>query len=194
MAICKTLWFVKLRGKDNIPNDDGGIVVVSNHPTYLDPVWISIPFRKNLRFMAWDHAFGWPVIGRLIYYLGAFPVKLNSGVTKTAIVESLRSLRGGAALVIFPEGEREFADGRMLEFKTGAVHIALNAGVPILPVSISGGSAVWPQGRRFPRLFRKVTVTYHPAMHLTERPVDTGLDEYLAMLNDRLVSVIASEM
>jgi 1-acyl-sn-glycerol-3-phosphate acyltransferase len=190
--ISKVLWRLRYSGLENVPRHREGLVIVANHQTYLDPVWIAIPIQQDLRFMAWDQAFSWPLIGRVIRYLGAFPVKHRAGVTKSAIVEALRALRSGAALLIFPEGEREFADGKLLEFKSGAVHIALNAKAPVLPVSILGGNEIWPQGRSFPRIFRRVHVTFHPVMHLDEVPSGTELDEHLTELNERLVAVIES--
>ncbi|MBK7513222.1 MAG: 1-acyl-sn-glycerol-3-phosphate acyltransferase [Chloracidobacterium sp.] len=51
--------------------------------------------------------------------------------------------------MIFSEGAREFADGKMLPFKNGAVRLALQAGVPILPVTVSGGSRIWPRSRKY---------------------------------------------
>lgn len=187
----KLLWFIKFRGIENIPDPEiGGIVVISNHPTYFDPAWITMKLRWPLRYMAWDEVFNWRLIGPAIRYLGAFPVRLRSGPAKSTIVEALRSLRGGAALVIFPEGEREFADGKFHEFKSGAIHIALNAGVPILPVSIRGGNSVWPQGQKYPSFFRRVEVIYHPLFELQPKPEDIDLDTYLESLTSRLKEII----
>ena len=142
--------------------------------------------------MAWDQAFEWRFIGPLIRHLGAFPVKHRSVTAKSTIVESLTSLRDGSALVVFPEGEREFADGRLLEFKNGAVHIALHAGVPILPVTIRGGSDVWPQGQKYPKIFRRVEVIFHPAMELPPLPEGDELRDHLDRINDRLEQKIRS--
>jgi len=191
-TISKLCWFLGYRGLENIANLDGSFVLVSNHSTYLDPVWVSIPLHRDLRFMAWDHAFEWPFVGKLIRYLGAFPVKTDRTASKGAIVESLRTLRTGGGLVIFPEGEREFADGEFLEFKPGALHIALNAGVPVLPVSISGGSRVWPQGKKYPSLFRRVVITYHPVQRLPPCPAERDLDAHLDTLNQDLLKTIRS--
>ena len=140
--------------------------------------------------MAWDSVFEWRFIGPMVRHFGAFPVKLRAGPAKSTIVEALRSLRDGAALVIFPEGEREFADGKLHEFKSGAVHIALNAGVPILPVSIRGGNRIWPQGQKYPRFFRRVEIIYHPIIMLKEKPQDVELDDYLKMITSQLEQVI----
>ena len=192
LTISKLCWFLQYRGLENIRKHEGGFVLVSNHPTYLDPVWVSIPVHRDLRFMAWDHAFEWPYVGKLIRYLGAFPVKTDGSASKAAIVESLRTLRSGGVLVIFPEGEREFGDGKLLEFKPGALHIAMNAGVPVLPVSISGGHRVWPQGKKFPGIFHRIKVTFHPVMELPACPPGVDLDEHLEKLNQDLIKTIGS--
>jgi 1-acyl-sn-glycerol-3-phosphate acyltransferase len=194
-AISKLLWFIRFEGKENIPGKrSGGVVVVSNHPTYFDPAWISLPIRKRLRYMAWHQAFEWHFLGPLIRYLGAFPVKHDSKITKSSVVESLRTLRDGAALIIFPEGEREFADGRLLGFKSGAAHIALTAGVPVLPVTVRGGSRVWPQGQKYPRFFRRVVVTYHPLMNIAPPPDNAETDDYIESLNDQIMKAIKSSL
>jgi len=192
--VSKLFWSIRFEGLENIPDPSiGGIVVVSNHPTYFDPAWISVKMSKwRLRYMAWDEAFEWPIIGPAIKYLGAFPVKLRSGPAKSTIVEAIRSLRSGAALVIFPEGEREFANGQLHDFKGGAVHIAMNSGVPILPVSIRGASNVWPQGQKYPRFFQHVDVIYHPLIKPEAKPDDVELDHHLEMLNSRLRTAIES--
>jgi 1-acyl-sn-glycerol-3-phosphate acyltransferase len=189
----KLFWSIRFQGTENIPPaGNGGLVVVSNHATYFDPAWISLKLRRPLRFMAWDKAFEWRFIGPLIRRLGAFPVKLRSGPTKSSIVESLRSLENGAALVIFPEGERAFADGSLHSFKSGAVHIAMSAGVPILPVSIKGGNRVWPQGQRYPRFFRHIEITYHKTISPVHPDSSIDLDQYLEELNLQLMRTIES--
>jgi 1-acyl-sn-glycerol-3-phosphate acyltransferase len=63
--------------------------------------------------------------------------------------------------VIFPEGGRSTDSGSLERFKAGAVRLALEADVPILPVTIKGGNRVWPRGWRLPHL-GKVIITYHP--------------------------------
>ncbi len=142
--------------------------------------------------MAFDRAFEWRLVGPLIKYLGAFPVSMEVGGTLKAMKEAMQALRDGAALTVFPEGAREFADGEMFPFKTGAVRIALQAGVPILPVTIRGGNRIWPQKQRYPRLFRRVEVIYHPLLHVTN---DEKLEphENLEYWTDRLKEIIASQ-
>ena len=134
---------------------ESGLIVVANHQTYFDPFWICFKIHRKFRFMAWDKAFEWFLIGRFIRYLGAFPVSLERGGTVKTLKQTLAALRDGATLVIFPEGSREFSDGKMLEFKTGAARLAIEANVPILPVTVRGGNQVWAQDIKFPRLGKK---------------------------------------
>jgi 1-acyl-sn-glycerol-3-phosphate acyltransferase len=72
-------------------------------------------------------------------------------------------------VVIFPEGGRGRPDGSLVRMKGGAVRMALEAGVPILPVTIRGANRVWPPGRRVPRT-GKVEIIYHPVMHVEQHP------------------------
>ena len=189
--ISKSLWFLRFRGLENIPaKDSGPFILASNHQTYIDPAWICIPVKHDLRFMAFDRAFTWRFIGPLISYLGAFPVSLDTGGTLSAMKSALRALKDGAALVVFPEGERVFADGAMSPFKEGVVRIAAQAGVPILPVTIVGGNRIWPRGQKYPRLFRRVTVVYHPLLHVS----GSDTDENITAWNELLRRSIASAM
>ena len=191
-VISKIFWFIRYHGRENIPRkSSGSFLIAANHQTYADPVWIVLPMRRHLRFMAYDKAFEWRIVGPLIRYLGAFPVSMEVGGTLKAMKESLRALRDGAVLTVFPEGAREFADGEMFGFKTGAVRIALQAGVPILPVTISGGNRIWPQKQRYPRLFRRVEVTYHPLLHVAEDErleIHENLDLWTAKLKEIISS------
>lgn len=168
-TISKAVWFIRYEGRTNIPpNDSPPFIVVANHQTYIDPVWACLPMRRRIRYMAFAPAFEWKFVGSLIRYIGAFPIPHDSRSTIRAMKESIRSLRNGAILTIFPEGAREFSDGEILEFKTGAIRIARQADVPVLPVTIRGGNRIWPQKQKYPRLFRRVTVTYHPLMEIVE--------------------------
>lgn len=139
--------------------------------------------------MAYDRAFEWRFIGPLIAYLGSFPVSPDVGDSLKAMKEALRSLRDGAILTVFPEGGREFADGEMLPFKDGAVRIALQSHVPILPVTISGANRIWPRGQKYPRLFRRVQITYHPVMDIAEDGT-TRKNADLDALTQRLQQII----
>lgn len=165
--ISRAAWRVRFRGVEHIPAA-GGVVIAANHQTYADPFLMSVPVRRPVRYLAWSEAFKWPLAGRAIEVLGAWPIRIERG-NPSAHRRSLRWLRRGGAVMIFPEGGRAFGDGVMLRFKSGAARLALEAGVPVLPVTIRGGHVAWPRGQRWPRAGR-VEIVYHPPRHLAVHP------------------------
>lgn len=170
VRFCSRLLFnIHFEGTENVPLH-GGVIVAANHQTYLDPFWLSIPIKRPTRYLAWSAAFSWPVIGRGLTWLGAWPLAIE-GSDPAAIRRSLQWLRDGGMVVIFPEGGRSTDDGHLERFKAGAVRLALEADVPILPVTIRGGNRVWPRGWRFPRL-SNVEIIYHPLFHTKTAPAE----------------------
>lgn len=194
LAVSRLFWRIEYHGTENIPqNLKTGLLVAPNHQTYFDPFWVCVPIKRKYRFMAWEQAFEWFLIGDLIRYFGAFPINLERG-SKEALKEALKSLRSGAALVVFPEGAREFSDGKPLPFKSGAVKIAMAAGVPILPVTIRGGNGIWAQDMKLPHP-GKVEIFYHPIMEVPPAPAG-GEEEHLHVkkLNEKLQEIIKSKL
>lgn len=189
LLIGKLFFRLQYHGRSQIPAENSkGLIVVSNHQTYLDPFFISAPINRKMRFMAWDEAFRWRFSDRLLRMLGAFPVSLKRGGTFRAMVRSMELLKKGETLMIFPEGSREFSDGKLLPFKTGAARLSLETSVPILPVTIKGGNLVWSQDHKYPRP-RKIEIFYHPVFH-PERGASE--DDQAAKLTEKLREIIAS--
>jgi 1-acyl-sn-glycerol-3-phosphate acyltransferase len=167
LGLSKLLWRTRYTGMENVPLK-GGVVIAANHQTYVDPFWVGLPIKRPMRFLAWDEAFDWPVVGKLMQLFGAWPLQIE-GSDPTAIRRSLQWLKGGGAVVIFPEGARCKPSGELERFKNGAVRLAMEANVPVLPVTIRGGHRVWPKGRKLPRL-NNVEVIYHPLRTITPQP------------------------
>lgn len=163
--ISRVFWKLEHIGVENIPKD-GAVIIAANHQSYLDPFWLSLPVKRPLRYLAWSVALNWPVLGRMVRSLGAWPLHVE-GSDPAAIRRTLHWLRNGGAIVIFPEGARGNPDGSMVRFKGGAIRMALEAGVPILPVTIRGANRVWPSGRRLPGL-GKVDVIFHPIYEVNQ--------------------------
>ena len=160
-------WHLEHKGVENIPTDTG-LIVAANHQSYGDPFWLSVPIKRPVRYLAWSQAFSWPVVGKAIELLGAWPLQIE-GSDPAAIRRSLTWLRERGVVVIFPESARGLPDGSMTRMKGGAVRMALEAGVPILPVTIRGANRVWPANKIFPRPGR-VVITYHPVFYVEQRP------------------------
>lgn len=165
----RLIWNIQFSGVENVPLT-GGVIVAANHQTYLDPFWLSIPIKRPTRYLAWSVAFNWPLVGPALRWLGAWPLTIE-GSDPAAIRRSLQWLRDGGAVVIFPEGARSTDKGELDRFKVGAVRLALEADVPILPVTIRGGNRIWPRGWRLPRP-GKVEVIYHPLFRTKASPAE----------------------
>lgn len=194
LLVSKIFWRIEYHGTENIPQSlTRGLLVVANHQTYFDPFWLCFPIHRKFRFMAWDAATEWFFVGKTIRFLGAFPVSLKGKGARRAMVEALRSLRDGATLIIFPEGSREFSDGKLLPFKAGAVRIAIEAGVPIMPVSIRGANKVWAQDIKFPRP-HKVELFYHPIVEIPQLPENMPEHQLAVEITEKLKKIIESKL
>lgn len=157
-GLCRLYFGLELHGIDRIPRT-GPVLITPNHQTYADPPLITIPVLRPVYYMAWSRLFAIPAFGWFIRRLRAFPVDIESADAR-ATREAVRLLQSGEAVMIFPEGERTH-DGAIRRFKPGAFRLAVSLGVPVLPVTITGGHDAWPPGRWVPRP-RRITITYHP--------------------------------
>jgi 1-acyl-sn-glycerol-3-phosphate acyltransferase len=184
------LWRLEHKGVENIPQNSG-LIVAANHQSYGDPFWLAIPIKRPIRFLAWSEVFSWPVVGKAIKLLGAWPLNVEGG-DPAAIRRSLTWLRDSGAIVIFPEGGRGLPDGSMVRMKGGAVRMALEAGVPILPVTIRGANRVWPANQLFPRP-GKVEITYHPVVHVKQLPGEER-GAFARRETERLAEIIRSAL
>lgn len=178
---------VRFEGIHRIPTS-GPLIIVPNHVTYADPVLVTIPVRRPVYYMAWNALFEIPGLAWLIRRLRAFPVEIESADPRAAR-EAARLLQASEAVMIFPEGGRS-PDGRLQRFKPGAFRLACSLGVPVLPVTITGGHESWPPGRMLPRPGR-LAITYHAVV-----PPPTGRDLKAAarLLTSQVREVVASAL
>jgi 1-acyl-sn-glycerol-3-phosphate acyltransferase len=159
LFLSRALFKIKFHGLEHIPKD-GACIITPNHLTYADPIWITIPIYRRVRYMAWSRPFEIPLLGWVMRLFGAFPVKVESTDTY-AQREAIDLLKRGFALVIFPEGGRS-KNGKLMPFKAGAFRLAMTHGIPILPVTIHEGAyKIWPVHKTFPRP-GDLTITFHP--------------------------------
>mgnify|MGYP000787403163 CR=1 FL=1 len=123
----------RVRGKRHLWRR-GSAILVSNHWALTDPILIALICPRIIHYMAKKELFDIKGLGPLITALGAFPVD-RSKADINAIKLSLKAVRDGRKLLIFPEGTTRHKEGD--EAKEGAARIALKTGAPILPIYIS---------------------------------------------------------
>ncbi|MBI4583490.1 MAG: 1-acyl-sn-glycerol-3-phosphate acyltransferase [Planctomycetes bacterium] len=128
----------------------GGVVLGSNHQSFLDPCLVGVALGRHLSYLARESLFRIPALGRLIRSLNAFPVARESQAPRQGIEISLKILAAGRALVLFPEGTRT-ATGRLGPMKRGVSLLARQSGCPVVPIYLDGAFHVWPRQRLLPR-------------------------------------------
>lgn len=164
VRIFTTLAFdLKVYGVRNIPRQ-GGVLIVSNHQSLLDPMLLGARVPRAMSYMAKSELFRNKFFGGLIRRLGAFPVRQGAGDVG-AIKETVNRLQEGRMLNIFPEGSRS-EDGEIAPMQPGVALVLRRAHVPIVPAAIVGSFEAWPRGKS---LFRThpVRVVYGPPMDVT---------------------------
>ena len=119
-------------------------VVVSNHESFADILLIShLPFE--MKWLSKVEILKIPFIGWMMRMAGDIPVKRGFGPSAMEAMERCReSLRNRVSVIFFPEGTRS-VDGTMLPFKDGAFRLAIEAGVPILPLAVAGTGTALPK-------------------------------------------------
>jgi len=190
LTLCKLYFRVEFEGKEHVPSQ-GPMIVAPNHVSYLDPIWISLPIKRPLRYMTWNQMFKIPLLGPLMRAYGAFPVNLDTG-DRGALKHSLKHLRAGGGLVIFPEGGRT-RTGELMPFKPGVIRLALDTNVSIVPVTVIGGYRAFAPHHKFPRP-RKLKIVYHPPLKLTPPAEQAQLKSYMQEQAERLQKIVASAL
>ena len=119
-------------GRENIPRN-GAYIVCANHFSYLDPILVGISLPNRMHFMAKVELFKNIFLRALLNGLGAFPVKRGEADIKS-IKTSLKLLKNGKVLALFPEGTRNRSEELVAE--PGIAMLAIKSKVPIVPVAI----------------------------------------------------------
>ena len=182
---CKTVGRLRVQGVDHIPKE-GGVLLVSNHVSFLDPVIVGSAASREVHYMARSNAFDIPGLGKLISVYNAYPV--NRGAPDLgALRKTISLLQGGKVVLIFPEGTRS-VDGTLGKARDGACFIAHRAGVPTIPVFHSGAERVLPRNSR--RLRRaQLTVTFGEPLKLTTEEFETRREMYQHMGNQVMEAI-----
>jgi 1-acyl-sn-glycerol-3-phosphate acyltransferase len=156
--LLKTVFRPWVVGAERVPQN-GGVILASNHLSFIDSVMLPLVIERNMVFLAKSDYFtgkglkGWAT--RMFFTAtGMLPIDRSGGKASEASLNTgLRVLAGGHALGIYPEGTRS-PDGRMYRGRTGVARMVLEARVPVIPVAMIDTARIMPIGKRVPRLGR----------------------------------------
>lgn len=176
-----------IEGSENVPKT-GGAVIASNHVSYLDFIFVGFGADKSkrlVRFMAKDSVFRHPVAGPLMRGMHHIPVDRSAGAK--SYDEALSALRDGEVIGVFPEAtiSQSF---QIKDLKSGAVRLAAEAGVPLIPMVVFGGQRMLSKGT--PRSARRgtcIAITIGEPMY--PKPTD-DFDQVNAQLRAQLESLL----
>jgi 1-acyl-sn-glycerol-3-phosphate acyltransferase len=134
---------ITFSGRENVPGQ-GGLLVVSNHISFLDPPMVSCALEREIHFLARKTLFKKNGFGAAIASLNAIPIDQDRpDMNGLRII--IKRLKEGNAVLLFPEGARSW-DGTIQPGAAGAGLVACKAGVPVLPVRLFGSYEVLPRG------------------------------------------------
>jgi len=158
----------------------GGAILACTHQSHLDPVVVRAPVSRTIGYVARSTLFRNPAFAWIIRRLGAMPFERESAGAgdMKGVVDTLR---GGAALVFFPEGTRT-KDGSIGKLRAGIALLARMSRVPVIPVAVDGTFSCWPRHRKIFRPGRVRVVYGEPVVYGR----GTKRDEVLADLSERL--------
>ena len=145
---CLLFFRLRVEGREHIPHS-GGVILLANHQSHLDPILAGVACNRPLHPMARESLFHNGIFGWLIRTLGAIPID-RDGFGLAGIRGTLRSLKSNQVVLVFGEGTRS-PDGQLRSFKAGFCTLARRGKVPILPLAISGAFDAFPRNSKFPR-------------------------------------------
>jgi 1-acyl-sn-glycerol-3-phosphate acyltransferase len=177
----RTFWRPWVEGLESVP-EDGPAILASNHLSFLDSIFLPLVVPRRVTFLAKSDYFTSPGVKgwfkrRFFSGVGQLPIDRTGGAASdAALTTGVRVLSRDRLLGIYPEGTRS-PDGRLYRGKVGVARMALEAGVPVIPVAMIGTFEVQPPGKVMPKI-RRVGIRIG-------RPLD--FSRYEGMGGDRYV-------
>jgi 1-acyl-sn-glycerol-3-phosphate acyltransferase len=190
--VLKLLFRPWVKGLDNIPAE-GAAILASNHLSFSDSIFLPLMVRRPVVFLAkMEYFTGTGIKGRLTALFfrltNQLPMDRSGGAASAASLSAgMGVLNHGGLLGIYPEGTRS-PDARLYRGKVGVARLALQAGVPVIPVAMIGTDKVQPIGKRLPNI-RRIGMIFGEPLDLFELQRLSGqeyVDEYAAVVKLRL--------
>lgn len=150
------------RHRERLPRD-GGVLLVMNHISYVDPVVVGHFVHDNgrpPRFLAKASLWNVPVVRGVLRGTGQIPVRRGSVEAGDALTAAFDALRDGGCVIVYPEGTTtKDPDLWPMRARTGVARLALDAGVPVVPVGQWGAQRIYREGHRT-QVWRRPVMTF----------------------------------
>jgi 1-acyl-sn-glycerol-3-phosphate acyltransferase len=175
-------------GKENIEPGQN-YIFMSNHASNLDPP-AEIPIIPGrCSVLVKKELFRTPILGTGMKMAKLVPVdRSNRESAIESVREAVAVLREGLHMFVYPEGTRS-PDGKLLPFKKGPFHLAMESGVPVIPMTILGTYEAWPK-HRYSLRPGTIRIIYHPAIS----PHDySDRDELMKVVREAIASALPKE-
>ncbi|MDR7481891.1 MAG: lysophospholipid acyltransferase family protein [Armatimonadota bacterium] len=144
-ALLRVLVRLRVEGREHYPA--GPAVLVANHPSALDPLFIAAAAPERILFVAAAEFLAWRGVGWVMRAYGCIPVR-RGDVDLAAVRQAVQALAAGRKVGVFPEGR---VAPEPLPPRRGAAVIAARGRAPVVPVAVAGSGQVFPLGARLPR-------------------------------------------
>ncbi|WP_041448758.1 1-acyl-sn-glycerol-3-phosphate acyltransferase [Anaeromyxobacter sp. Fw109-5] len=173
VAVTRTFPPWRLRVEGRWPAGRQAYVVVANHQSLLDILMLS-KLPREMKWVAKESLFKVPWVGWIFRISGDIPVRRGDSESGgAALAKARRYLERGMNVMIFPEGTRSVS-AKLLPFKSGAFRLAIEAGVPVLPVAVHGAAQGMPKGSPWVRPCRAYARILEPVPTAGLTIEDTG--------------------
>jgi 1-acyl-sn-glycerol-3-phosphate acyltransferase len=166
--IFRLFWRVRIEGRHNVPSK-GAAVLAANHQSFCDSLFLPLSVTRRVTYLAKAEYFDTWKTAWFFRAVGQIPVRRGGGDASERALSTARGVLGRGRIVgLYPEGTRA-DDGAVHRGRTGVARLAMECGVPVIPVGVDGTDRVQPIGQRWLRPFQRVTIRFGPPM-LFDRP------------------------
>lgn len=182
----------RVENREGLLAVDGGLIIASNHVSFLDPPLIGAAFREPIYYFARRTLFDHPVANFILQRVRALPVDQQKPEL-SILKKIIQLLRSDEKVLIFPEGERSW-DGKLnMDGQPGVGMIVAKSKVPVLPVRLFGPEKSLPRGSK--------KIRRHPVTLVVGEPIDfsellddkdVGAKEKYQIIADRIMQSIAA--